>query len=162
MSNHGLCVSLKKYLAFLVLLWYFQNKLVSLNMEIWLFLLLPTHNHPLSVGSWRLPSRRWESWHTFVTIIIAALLVVNDIVTQWLDRQNCLYRSDANTVGWQHCSSLLTSAARREIWFSQDEKWKAETVQMHWNSRILFNTWSNLSMMSLNREHFHPALNSFW
>lgn len=43
-------------------------------------LLHPTRNHPLPVGSWRLPSRRPESWHTSAAIIIIpALPVVNDV-----------------------------------------------------------------------------------
>lgn len=77
-----MCQSLKEVPCVPSIALILSDKLVSLDMKIGLFLLLPTHNHPLPVGSWRLPSRRCESWHTFIIIIIPASVVVNDIVLE--------------------------------------------------------------------------------
>lgn len=64
-----------------------SDKLLSWAMKISLFLLPPpTHNHPLPVGIWRLPSRRHKSWPTSAIIIIPALAVVNDIVWARLEK----------------------------------------------------------------------------
>lgn len=67
MSNRGLYVNVskKKYLVFLVLLWYCLINWFSSAMKIWLFLLPPLYNHLPPVGSWLLPSSRCLSQPTY-------------------------------------------------------------------------------------------------
>lgn len=85
MSNHGLYVKVSKIPCFYSIALLLSDKLVSLAIKIWLFLLLPTHNYPLPVGCWYLSNRRCESWHT-LSIIISALAVVNNLAWVWLEK----------------------------------------------------------------------------
>lgn len=96
MSNHGLYVRVLKIPCVLSIALLLSDKSVTLALRIWLFLSPPTHNHPLPEGSWHLPSRRCESWHTSaIIIIIPALAVVNDIVWGWLEK--------AGLFAWVRC-----------------------------------------------------------
>lgn len=80
MSTSGLCQALKETPHVLRIALMLSDKFRPAPLKGRPLLLPPTHNHPLPVGSWRLPSRRSESWHTVAAIIIIpALVVVNDV-----------------------------------------------------------------------------------
>lgn len=78
MSTCGLCQALKETPHVLRIALMLSDKFLPALMKG--RPLPPIHNHPLPVVSWRLPSRRPESWHTSAAIIIIpALAVVNDV-----------------------------------------------------------------------------------
>lgn len=79
MSTCGLCQALKETPHALRIALMLSDKFLPAPMKGRPLFLPPTHNL-LPVGSWRLSSRRPESWHTSAEIIIIpALTVVNDV-----------------------------------------------------------------------------------